>query len=60
MKKNRMLSFAAGVLLACSINFAYAQTGNEVPPITTEAQQDAQAYLAAVKSNDEKAIAAQK
>lgn len=60
MKKDRMLSFAAGVLLACSINFAYAQTGNEVPPITTEAQQDAQAYLAAVKSNDEKAIAAQK
>ena len=58
MKKKRMLSVAAGLLLACSVNLSFAQTAT-TPQLSAEAQQDAQAYLTAVKGNDPKAIAAQ-
>ena len=60
MKKNRILSFAAGLLLSCSLNLSFAQSANDVPPITPEAQQDAQAYLTVSKSGNAKQMEAQK
>ena len=56
MKKNKIMTFAASVILAGSMNLAHAQSGAS---ISAEAQQDVQAYLTAVQSKNAKQIAAQ-
>jgi tetratricopeptide (TPR) repeat protein len=52
MKKKRIVSLAAGLLLMCSANFAFGQATNDAPQITADEQQDAQTLLDAVVSNN--------
>ncbi|MDD4760875.1 MAG: tetratricopeptide repeat protein [Bacteroidaceae bacterium] len=51
MKKKRILSLAAGLLLMCSSNFAFGQAVTDVPQLSGDEQQDAQSLLNAVEGN---------